>query len=459
MNKKFVLLTVFTLMISLQLSKANNLTISNVGTQVIADLTYVTFNLSWENSWRVSYAPANYDAAWIFLKQGPNAQNVWLHGNVVLPGGFSSTVAEDKTGLFIYRSQPGFGTVNILVKIALPPTMIAYTNLHVLGLEMVYIPEGPFRVGATSVYNSSNNYWSTPSQYQVTGDATTVVMGTGAGQLNDPLGNGPFNAGFPTGFNDFYVMKYELTVEAYRDFLNLTGMFGMSLVPFNGAPVNTAATPGPRPLKLKSFTPASPGVPQKFVFGCNDDNDLIFDESNDGLGVAVIVQPNWVRNYLMWANLRPMTELEYEKACGGGSFAMANGTLQISAGFLSDKGTEQETWNFTASPPQVISYSNCAETGLFFPVRSSAASLSNHSITYAKFATGGSIYGVMDLSGNASEPCITTSDALSRNFNGTLYSGYTIKCRGGSYAEPLNVAGISRRDGNNTSYCGIRGAR
>lgn len=56
---------------------SNNIQVSSVrktgqdtsaGTHHASNFTMVEFNLSWENSWRVSNGPTNWDAAWVFVK-------------------------------------------------------------------------------------------------------------------------------------------------------------------------------------------------------------------------------------------------------------------------------------------------------------------------------------------------------------------------------------------------------
>ena len=56
---------------------ANNIAVSNVqlvnkntsaGPNSIENFAMVQFNLSWENSWRTSTGPSNWDAAWVFVK-------------------------------------------------------------------------------------------------------------------------------------------------------------------------------------------------------------------------------------------------------------------------------------------------------------------------------------------------------------------------------------------------------
>ncbi|MFN9581641.1 MAG: hypothetical protein ACK566_03095, partial [Bacteroidota bacterium] len=65
-------------------STANNIAVSSVsltgqnttaGTNNAANFSLVQFNLSWENSWRVSTGPSNWDAAWVFVKFRVGASN------------------------------------------------------------------------------------------------------------------------------------------------------------------------------------------------------------------------------------------------------------------------------------------------------------------------------------------------------------------------------------------------
>ena len=67
--------------------KANNISVTNVtltgqnttaGTNNLANYVLVQFSVSWENSWRSSFGPANWDAAWLFIKYRISGGN-WLH--------------------------------------------------------------------------------------------------------------------------------------------------------------------------------------------------------------------------------------------------------------------------------------------------------------------------------------------------------------------------------------------
>lgn len=50
---------------------ANNVTVSNMaltGQDASNDYVLIEFDVSWENSWRTSSAPNNWDAVWVFVK-------------------------------------------------------------------------------------------------------------------------------------------------------------------------------------------------------------------------------------------------------------------------------------------------------------------------------------------------------------------------------------------------------
>ena len=47
--------------------------------------------------------------------------------------------------------------------------------------------------------------------------------------------------------------------------------------------------------------------------------DSIFNSPNDGLYIPLHISWSDMSAYLDWSGLRPMTELEYEKACRGRS--------------------------------------------------------------------------------------------------------------------------------------------
>jgi hypothetical protein len=68
-------------------SFANNL---QLGTPVISDPTHIRFTIQWDNSWKVTSGPGNWDAVWIFVKYQDCATNYlpWQHVGI-------STTASD----------------------------------------------------------------------------------------------------------------------------------------------------------------------------------------------------------------------------------------------------------------------------------------------------------------------------------------------------------------------------
>ena len=64
---------------------ANNVAVSNVsitGKNNVLDFTLVQFDISWDNSWRTSAGPSNWDAAWVFVKYRLKNQTTWNHATL-----------------------------------------------------------------------------------------------------------------------------------------------------------------------------------------------------------------------------------------------------------------------------------------------------------------------------------------------------------------------------------------
>ncbi len=144
---------------------------------------------------------------------------------------------------------------------------------------------------------------------------------------------------FPKGFKAFYIMKYELTQEAYADFLNTLNQgqqdgriqgtlanIGVSGSIWNGSGNGVA--------HLRNYVEVSQRAPT-VTFGVDANNNNVWNEtitvekplgtemdscqlSVDGQDLAMnLVSMYDLLAYADFAGLRPMTELEYEKACRG----------------------------------------------------------------------------------------------------------------------------------------------
>ena len=65
--------------------QANNIQVTNLaitGTNTLDATTQVQFDITWENSWRTSSAPGNWDAAWVIVKYRNAATGLWEHARL-----------------------------------------------------------------------------------------------------------------------------------------------------------------------------------------------------------------------------------------------------------------------------------------------------------------------------------------------------------------------------------------
>ncbi len=77
------------------LTYANNITVSNISLENLNEPNWVQieFDLSWENSWRLSAGPSNWDAAWVFIKYRVNSGE-WAHAQLNLSDFVALQVAQ-----------------------------------------------------------------------------------------------------------------------------------------------------------------------------------------------------------------------------------------------------------------------------------------------------------------------------------------------------------------------------
>ena len=140
-------------------AQANDLTISNIsltGQDTVNNFILVQFDITWDNSWRVTGDPNNWDAVWVFVKYRVDG-GPWQHARLNTTGhtpvsGSTIETPTDGTGVFIYRSLDGTGTLT-LMGVQLRWNYGANglddnesdVEVRVLGIEMVYVPQGAFR--------------------------------------------------------------------------------------------------------------------------------------------------------------------------------------------------------------------------------------------------------------------------------------------------------------------------
>jgi len=138
--------------------KANNMLVKNVtttGDNTANKTIQVQFDMSWDNSWRDGI---NWDAAWVFIKYkgaSGNWQHVLLNTSGFANGtGTANTikVGNDKVGAFVYRSAAGTGTfANASMQLQWNYGLSGLTSvtgleIRVFAVEMVYVPQGDFTI-------------------------------------------------------------------------------------------------------------------------------------------------------------------------------------------------------------------------------------------------------------------------------------------------------------------------
>lgn len=466
-------------------SYANNL---QFGPITRPDATHLQFTIQWDNSWRVTGGPANWDAVWVFVKYQDCATNYlpWQHvglstvsGDHTVTGGVLQIDAvSDGKGVFIRRASAGSGNISsatVTLKMAI--TDNSY-NYQLNGIEMVYIPQGDFSVG-DGARGGGNGYGFTGNGALAPLVITNAVQTAGltAAQYLSTLTWGSSAAlpsTFPMGYNAFYCMKYEISQEAYAAFLN-TLTFDQQVTRFANAPNSVAGTfvlaGFPNPLNcrngLRIKTPGQvSNVPA--VVGCDLNLNGVFDETDDGQNIAC----NWLSwadlmAFLDWSALRPMTEFEFEKVGRGVATPVANEyawatttILAANSGAISNPGMASEI--SITSGAGLCAY-NVATFTSRGPLRCGFAANSTSTRTVA----GSSYYGVMELSGNVCEQCLggynynySSFTTLSGDGDLTITGGANTAnwplngggnggggtCRGGNFYDNATSCILSNRD-------------
>lgn len=445
---------------------ANNIQVSNIrlaGTNASDDYIMVTFDLSWENSWRTSSEHNNWDAAWIFVKYRVGTggwQHAWLNNTghyagigtsavivagLLTPANPFNTDTNPGLGVFIYRSDDGTGTFSITgaqIRWNYGANSIAddaTVDVHVFAIEMVYVPEGAFTVGSSGIENGSftNGSWSSGATHalSISSESTLTIeqssgnlWGTSSSGNNTIGGVGTLSADFPKGFAAFYCMKYEISQGQYRDFLNFLTR-AQQQIRFASTTVGNYIHSGASqttPLNRGGVRLVSdPGSPDSRVYACdlNRSNPLNLSEvnqSDDGEWIAC----NWLNwsdgaAFADWAGLRPMTELEFEKASRGTIAPVANefawGSTSITAANnITNSGANNEITNTTGAN---IAYLN--QPNVQGPMRVGVFATN----TNTREQAGASYYGIMEMSGNLLERIVTVGHATGRNFAGAHGNG------------------------------------
>jgi formylglycine-generating enzyme required for sulfatase activity len=375
---------------------ANNIQLANpfiTGQNTTSKFSLIGFDVSWENSWRLANNESNWDAAWIFVKFRKKGASGWQHATLNATGhtaatGAAITTSPDGKGVFLYRSDAGTGNVdfagntlrwNYGADAVLDSDSV---EVNVFATEMVYVTPGGFWLGSngdeTAHFRRGDKdtaYWVGSEATINTGVSNTTLFNSSGG-ISGTLGTIP--AAYPKGVSGFYCMKYEVSQQQYADFLN-----NIDLARANNR--NTGYVTGTHP----NFAGQ---VPERAL---------------EAASVADAIA------YLDWAALRPMTELEFEKACRGTN--------------ISPVANEFAFGNTSATPATLASVINPATNNETVGVGNlNVASAVARNLRTGIFATGsstrvssgGTYYGVMEMSGNSFEYVISAGNATGRTFTG-----------------------------------------
>jgi formylglycine-generating enzyme required for sulfatase activity len=266
----------------------------------------------------------------------------------------------------------------------------ATIDVRVFGIEMVYIPDGPFSVGdrdtasvSHAAFYRSNASGGYGGPYRITSEAAIRVApedGALYYRANPAIYQGdmqgPVPAEFPKGTRAFYIMKYEILQGQYADFLNTIGHYPASFrSPLGG--VDYASERGSIRIEGGAYVAAKPNRPA---------NQVSWD---DGTAFAD------------WAGLRPMTELEFTKAARGPVDPVAS---DYPWGTSSKTGLQRRV-----GPDDDLMATGAADESRL--------------TDSTREALGASYWWVMDLAGSVWEKAVTIGHPKGRAFRGTHGDG------------------------------------
>ncbi len=436
---------------------ANNIRVSNVTiTDLNPDGNYamVYFDLSWDNSWRTSSITSNWDAAWVFVKYRKVNETTWNHAILNRTDGTGSgdghvepancniassndTGTGGAHGVFIHAdADKAQGTANytgIKLRWNYGANGLAdneQVEISVMAIEMVYITQGSFYVGSgggeTKTFYKHPNLTGSNSIYQITSEGA-IDVGTVEGNLCYTITTGgdqagPIPATFPKGYNAYYCMKYEITQDQYVAFLNkLTIANATARAGFLQPHYRNTIT---KNITTNTYSTTNPYIPCNYLSAVE------------------------VAAYLDWAALRPMTELEFEKAARGPSTPVANEyawgtTSYTTAAGISNPGLSNEIpVNSTTNSNIDIDLNGPMRVGCF-----------GQGIN-TRVAVGAGYYGVMELSGNVHEVTVAVGSSIGRAYTGTHGNGaLDVEGKADASNWPLNTNnGSSNRGGSFSSH-------
>jgi formylglycine-generating enzyme required for sulfatase activity len=389
----------------------------------------IVFDIAWDASFRDEI---NHDGVWLFAKVREPGEP-WRHAllssepsahRIGANNGVLATIepAADGLGAFLYRTDDGFSAIDwdgvSLAADAAATVLTPQAEVEVVALPMVYVPEGPYLLGdGTSVaalFAGQFSAGTSSAPFGVDDEGAIVLGGGGEGSLGNHDRRVPsatpqqywddfsdtaqqdLPAAFPEGFAAFWVMRHELSQGDYARFLSMLDTAQqMTRNPALSIPAGEA--------HRYAIAPQAPYAVRPYNRAAN--------------------WLSWMdlAAYADWSGLRPMTELEYEKASRGdrvpdaGEFAWGPEAPPAGKYNLQDAGTPQELVTNQAAGANVAfdgtiglasSIAGPLRVGAFQPLATS------------RLGFGGSYYRITELSGNVAEMVVTVGRSTGRRYRG-----------------------------------------
>jgi formylglycine-generating enzyme required for sulfatase activity len=444
---------------SAALSMANNVQVGNLSLQnrnIALHTTEIHLNVSWDNSWRTTSLESNWDAAWIFVKYKVKGQTAWKHATLETSGHTGPATCNvdgvsDGKGVFV-KAAGAMALSNVNYQDLGLKWRYGFDGLNdndsaeicVYAIEMVYVPQGSFSAGdgnGTSFGSYTSLGATANAPYAITSENAISNLAGKDATGDIPLATGTTSptipTDFPKGFAGFYCMKYEVSQGQYVQFLNkLTSAQASPRAITTGFARNTVSGSWP------AYSASAPHRAYNYMYSIS------------------------ACAYADWAGLRPMSELEYEKACRGpltpvtNEFAWGDTTLINVAGVAND-GLINETAANAAN-------AEVNGSGLLGPLRTGWAG----SLPATRANTGRTYYGIADMTGNVNEIVVRADASAGRTLNradhgdGNLTAGGEhdvaswpgtgtgFTTRGGGWAANASDCHVSTRDGSSNAQSG-----
>jgi formylglycine-generating enzyme required for sulfatase activity len=412
----------------------------------------VSFTVSWANASRDG---EEYDALWLFGKYrlGEEAwRHLFLERARVDRADLQLAMSDDSTGAMLRRGGDARGEVTAAVTFSAQAYRTGRARdrleVRVFSLDMRHIPSGAFFVGDGEIANLTGHFQTggLTTPYRIGGPDSIVLgsdtsrtlansnaygmTGDGGDPETPPFSSDDFTATdrltlsplFPNGYAAFYVMTYELSQSQYAGFLNTLT-----------EPQARARHPAPGRFQSRA---------RYAVTGTRPFTAVVPDRA------ATLVSWMDLAAYADWAGLRPMTELEYEKAARGperpipGEFAW--GTPEVHSGRYSlvhADTPDERVANPAARTP------NASYDATHGVATAACASCIKGPVPVDAFPNGASRYGVYHMSGNVFERVVSIGHVAGRRFDGTHGDGTLDTDGQATGPEVSNWPGVTSSEG------------